>query len=220
MFLTCQALITLYQFWIHTRAIDRLGPLEAVLTTPSHHRVHHGCNPRYLDRNYAGFLILWDKVFGTFQAEEEEPTYGLVKPLASWNPVYANLKFPLRLWQHSRSLPSIGARLGIWFKGPSALPSPENEVEGREKYDASVSGWRVPWVILQFITGLSGAVFLLFTGELIGRGPQVVMAVWVLATLTGVGAVFENKPWARIVETARLTALPAVVWFVILPVFT
>lgn len=218
MYLTCNALITLYQFWIHTRAIDRLGPLEAVFTTPSHHRVHHGCNPKYLDRNYSGFLIVWDKLFGTFQVEEEEPTYGLVKPLASWNPLYANIKFPLRVWRYSRSLPSLRARLGIWLKGPSALPSDIIEVEGRHKYDASISGWRAAWVLIQFVTGLAGAVFLLFSGEWVGRGPQLVMATWVLATLTGVGAVFENKPWALGFEAARLATLPIVVWFVVIPV--
>ena len=67
----------LYQFWIHTRTIKTLGPLEWVLNTPSHHRVHHARNPKYLDRNYAGTLIIWDRMFGTFQAEEEEPVYGL-----------------------------------------------------------------------------------------------------------------------------------------------
>ncbi len=66
MFLTCSSLNTLYQFWIHTRAIGRLGPLEWVLNTPSHHRVHHGSDEKYLDRNYAGVLIVWDRLFGSF----------------------------------------------------------------------------------------------------------------------------------------------------------
>ena len=76
----------LYQFWIHTRAIGKLGPLEWVLNTPSHHRVHHARNPKYLDKNYAGTLIIWDRMFGTFQAEEEEPVYGLTKPLEQLEP--------------------------------------------------------------------------------------------------------------------------------------
>jgi alkylglycerol monooxygenase len=82
---------TLYQFWIHTRAIGKLGPMEWVFNTPSHHRVHHARNPKYLDKNYAGTLIIWDRMFGTFQPEEEEPVYGLTKPLNSWNPLWANL---------------------------------------------------------------------------------------------------------------------------------
>ncbi len=82
------ALSLVWQFWVHTDMIGKLGPLEWVLNTPSHHRVHHACNPVYLDRNHAGILIIWDRMFGTFQEElESEPcVYGLVRPLRSLNP--------------------------------------------------------------------------------------------------------------------------------------
>ena len=91
MFLVTLTLNTLYQFFIHTRLVGRLGPLEWVINTPSHHRVHHGVNPRYVDRNYAGVFIIWDRLFGTFEPEGDEPVYGLVKPLGSFNPLWANL---------------------------------------------------------------------------------------------------------------------------------
>ncbi|WP_428267324.1 sterol desaturase family protein [Haliangium sp.] len=79
-----------YQFWIHTEAVDRLGPLEWVLNTPSHHRVHHATNPDYLDSNYGGILIIWDRLFGTFVAENpaDPPRYGLVKNLRTFNPLW------------------------------------------------------------------------------------------------------------------------------------
>ncbi len=78
----------IYQFWIHTEAINKMPRwFEAVMNTPSHHRVHHGRNPRYLDANYAGVLIIWDKMFGTFVAEEETPEYGLVFNLGTFNPL-------------------------------------------------------------------------------------------------------------------------------------
>ena len=80
---------TLYQFWIHTELIDRLGPLEWVFNTPSHHRVHHGANVEYLDRNYAGILILWDRWFGSFEPERAPVRFGLTKNIGSYNPVYA-----------------------------------------------------------------------------------------------------------------------------------
>jgi sterol desaturase/sphingolipid hydroxylase (fatty acid hydroxylase superfamily) len=86
---TAYGINLLYQFWIHTELIDRLGPLERVLNTPSHHRVHHGANVQYLDRNYAGILILWDRWFGSFEPERERVRYGLTKNIASGNPVYA-----------------------------------------------------------------------------------------------------------------------------------
>jgi len=75
----------LYQFWIHTEQIGRLGPLEALLNTPSHHRVHHGRNLRYLDRNYAGIFILWDRLFGSFEPESEPVDYGITHNLETQN---------------------------------------------------------------------------------------------------------------------------------------
>ena len=86
---TAYGINLLYQFWIHTELIDRLGPLEWVFNTPSHHRVHHGANVQYLDRNYGGILILWDRWFGSFEPERERVRYGLTKNIGSFNPVYA-----------------------------------------------------------------------------------------------------------------------------------
>ncbi|MEM6260843.1 MAG: sterol desaturase family protein [Planctomycetota bacterium] len=76
-----------YQTWLHTELIGKLGPLEWVLNTPSHHRVHHGCDDQYLDKNYGGVLIIWDRLWGTFQVEEETPRYGLKRDFNSHNPL-------------------------------------------------------------------------------------------------------------------------------------
>jgi sterol desaturase/sphingolipid hydroxylase (fatty acid hydroxylase superfamily) len=81
------AINTLYQFWIHTEAIDKLGPLEWIINTPSHHRVHHGRNVQYLDKNYAGMFIIWDKLFGSFEPEVAPVDYGLTKNIDTFNPV-------------------------------------------------------------------------------------------------------------------------------------
>lgn len=82
-----QAISLLYQFWIHTQSIDRLGPFEWFMNTPSHHRVHHGANPEYIDKNYAGIFIVWDKLFGTFAPEQAPVQYGLTKNITSYNPL-------------------------------------------------------------------------------------------------------------------------------------
>ena len=111
------ALNTIGQFWIHTRAIGRLGPLEWILNTPSHHRVHHGRNPRYLDKNYAGVLIVWDRLFGTFTPEEEEAVYGIVQPLNSWNVVWANTHQWIDLARLSAAAKGW-RKLAIWFLPP------------------------------------------------------------------------------------------------------
>ncbi len=84
--ITLQSLSLIYQFWIHTEAVGKLGPLEWVLNTPSHHRVHHSSELKYLDKNHAGVLIVWDRLFGTFQEEENRPIYGLTKNLSTHNP--------------------------------------------------------------------------------------------------------------------------------------
>ncbi|HCK83463.1 MAG TPA: C-5 sterol desaturase [Hyphomonadaceae bacterium] len=88
MVLMFQSISLVYQFWIHTEAIDRLGPLEWVMNTPSHHRVHHAINPRYLDANYAGVLIIWDRLFGTFvpETKDEKIRYGIITQLGTFNP--------------------------------------------------------------------------------------------------------------------------------------
>jgi sterol desaturase/sphingolipid hydroxylase (fatty acid hydroxylase superfamily) len=85
--LSQQAFSLLYQYWLHTEVIGTMGPLEWIVNTPSHHRVHHGSDVEYLDRNHAGILIIWDRLFGTFAKETYRPNYGLTKNLDSFNPL-------------------------------------------------------------------------------------------------------------------------------------
>jgi sterol desaturase/sphingolipid hydroxylase (fatty acid hydroxylase superfamily) len=88
-----QQISLIYQFWIHTETVQKLPrPLEFILNTPSHHRVHHGSDLKYLDKNHAGILIIWDRLFGSFQPEQERPTYGLTKNMSSFNPIVVALK--------------------------------------------------------------------------------------------------------------------------------
>lgn len=88
MILVQMSISLLYQYWIHTEFITKLPNfLEAILNTPSHHRVHHASNPQYLDRNYAGIFIIWDRMFGSFEEEKEKPIYGLVKNIETYNPI-------------------------------------------------------------------------------------------------------------------------------------
>ena len=122
MFLTSMAINLLYQFWIHTELIDRMGPLEWVLNTPSHHRVHHGRNPEYIDRNHAGVFIIWDRMFGTFQEEIVKPTYGVTRPTDSFNPVYAQWKPVADLWRDLRAIPGWLDRVRFLFAPPGWYP--------------------------------------------------------------------------------------------------
>ena len=112
----------LYQFWIHTELIDRLGPLEWVLNTPSHHRVHHGANVAYLDRNYAGVLIVWDRWFGSFEPEREPVRYGLTKNIDSFNPVVAAFGEFVAVFRDALTAPTLRDALGFLVRPPGWKP--------------------------------------------------------------------------------------------------
>lgn len=116
----------LYQFWIHTKIIKRLGPLEYVLNTPSHHRVHHGVNDIYLDKNYAGVLIIWDRMFGSFVNETEEPRYGIIKPVNSYNALWINTHGWAEMFAAMRERQGIWNKLRCVFASPNmdTLPVP------------------------------------------------------------------------------------------------
>jgi sterol desaturase/sphingolipid hydroxylase (fatty acid hydroxylase superfamily) len=120
MLLFCGAINLIYQFWIHTEAIGRMPRwFEAVMNTPSHHRVHHGVNPRYLDRNYAGVFIIWDRMFGTFTAEQDvEPVrYGIVHQLGNFNLVWGVFHEWVGIMQDVWRAP-WGAKLGYMWRPP------------------------------------------------------------------------------------------------------
>lgn len=107
-------LVLAYQTWIHTELIGKLGPLDAVLNTPSNHRVHHGCDEKYIDKNYGGILILWDRLFGTYQREEETPRYGLKRDFDSVNPFivwFSELPAFFRDLRQARSSGEVWMRL-------------------------------------------------------------------------------------------------------------
>lgn len=100
--LACYGIVIAYQQWIHTETIGTLGMFDAIFNSPSNHRVHHGSDEIYLDRNYGGILIIWDRMFGTYQHEEKKPTYGLVTPINSMNPIEVHLHEAKSLWRDVR----------------------------------------------------------------------------------------------------------------------
>ncbi len=119
-FLVVHAAYQVYQFFVHTRLVPRLGPLEWVLATPMHHRIHHGCERRWLDRNYGGFFILFDRCLGTFAREEREPAYGVPGRFEIASPLVANTYMFARLAAASGMVKSPRAWLRLWFGPPEA----------------------------------------------------------------------------------------------------
>lgn len=109
----------IYQFWIHTRFVNKMGWLEYFLNTPSHHRVHHGVNNPYLDKNYAGVLIIWDRLFGSFVPETEEPRYGIIKPIRSYNPLWINTHAWAEMFAAMRQRKTLRDKIRCVFASPN-----------------------------------------------------------------------------------------------------
>jgi sterol desaturase/sphingolipid hydroxylase (fatty acid hydroxylase superfamily) len=119
MVLLAQAWSLIFQFGIHTERVGRLPrPIEAVVNTPSHHRVHHGSNEQYLDKNYAGILIIWDRLFGTYEPERERVRYGLTTNIETHNPVRVAFHEYIALWHDVRAAPTWRAKAGHAWHGP------------------------------------------------------------------------------------------------------
>lgn len=119
------SLVGIYQIWLHSAVIGKLGAFGLVFNTPSHHRVHHGSDAKYLDRNYGAILIIWDRLFGTFQAEEETPTYGLTTPIESVNPLVVHFHEVRALYRDLRRARAWSEVWGYLFGPPGWRPEGE-----------------------------------------------------------------------------------------------
>ena len=202
-FLTCMAINLLYQFWIHTELIQQMGPLEWVMNTPSHHRVHHGRNPEYIDRNHAGVFIVWDRMFGTFQKERVKPTYGVTRPTDSFNPVYAQWKPVSDLWQDLRTIPGLWDKLRFllsppgWY--PESLGGAQNApaITGEEqKYNPKPSARLTVVLMGRWLMLLGMALLALENKETISTMELAGALTWVFCALAAVGELW-NKGWSR-----------------------
>jgi sterol desaturase/sphingolipid hydroxylase (fatty acid hydroxylase superfamily) len=215
-FTVCYALNLIYQFWIHTRAIDRLPAwCEAVFNTPSHHRVHHGVNPAYQDRNYAGVFIVWDRWFGTFTPEREEPVYGLTTPLRSWNPLWAQVHQYVTIARNVMRARSWSDRWHHVFGAPGWRPAaaggpvvlPEVSRDTFVPFDPAVPRTLSAYALTQFALAIPPALWLLARADALPMGQVGAGAFYVVLALTNVGGVLEARRWAFAAEQARLGAL-------------
>lgn len=215
LFVTCYGINLIYQFILHTRAVGKLGaPIEGMMNTPSHHRVHHGVNPKYQDRNYAGVFIVFDKWFGTFEVEDDaEPVvYGTTKPLESWNPVAANLQVFRYLWQDLTQVSRWSDRVRLVFGRPGwrpaelggpIMPAPVS-VHSVQKFDPPVPRPLAGYGLLQFVLATSAAVALLRNAATLPKQEAAAMAFLVMVSLVGVAGIFERAKWTWPLESARL----------------
>ncbi|WP_108097956.1 sterol desaturase family protein [Pseudomonas sp. GV071] len=221
-FLTVAALNLLYQFWVHTRHIPKLGWFEWVFISPSNHRVHHAQNAVYMDRNYGGVFIVWDRLFGTFQEElDEEPVvFGVTTPLASWNPLWANLQFYVVLWRDAVLAESWWDKLRIWFMRTGWRPADVAAKYPQSKADLSqFVKFHVPlrpaqqlYAGLQFVLYVAAGSFLLATGANQSVAVLLGSCAWMAFGLYVLGLWLENRPQALGLEVLRLLLNAPALW--------
>ncbi len=220
-FLLVGGLNLIYQFWIHTEHINKMWAwFEAVFNTPSHHRVHHGRDPKYIDKNFAGVFILWDKMFGTFKSEEERPNYGITTPLKSWNPVYANFAHYFDLAKTLRKTKSFSDGLKVLFKKPGWRPSylggyqaPTKPKEDYKKYNRILSKNFNAYILSQFLILLLIVPPFFFIAKEMDFSLKFIYAFWIIWTTISFGLIFEmHSKHYKIFELLRLFCLPLITW--------
>lgn len=217
-FVAIASIDILYQFIIHTKYVGKFHPLiEFIFNTPSHHRVHHAVNKQYIDKNYAGVFIIWDRLFKTFEIEKEEPLYGITTPFKSWNPVWANLHYWVDLFHLSEKSKRIIDKVLVFFSAPGWQPKelggyqPPKEID-KTNYVKFTTQIEEPlkvyvffhYVILLIVTG----VFLNFYKEFT-LVECIIPSIIILFNTTILGALTENKHWGKVLEYLRLTGTAA-----------
>lgn len=216
-FAVVMGLNMLYQFWIHTRLIGRMGPLEWIFNTPSHHRVHHGRNPKYIDKNHAGTFIIWDRMYGTFQAEEEEPVYGVTSQLGSHNPIWSNLHHYTWVWRTFRQARGYRDKMSVLFGKTGWRPDylggpiePGEIPDDFEKYDPRIPRSLSFYAVVHFLATL------VFLFAVTGRAPSaagaeiwlvVAGATFTLFSFSNVASLFDRRPWIHLAENLRLSIM-------------
>lgn len=209
-FLAVGALNLVYQFWVHTRHVPKLGWYESVFVTPSNHRVHHAQNQVYIDRNYGGVFIVWDRIFATFQEElDEEPCiYGIRKPLASWNPIWANLHFYWQLIKDAWRTDNWKDKLLIWFKPTGwrpadvALKDPiaPADLSKFKKFDIEISGWQKCYALLQHVILIVAALTVMMNVAAYTNAQVIAGVVFTIYASICLSLVLSNARWFKAAE--------------------
>lgn len=209
----------LYQYWIHTELVGKLGWFDKVFASPSNHRAHHAVNDRYLDRNYGGIFILWDRMFGSFVEEDDvdKPVYGTRAPLRSWNPLWANAEVYWALAKDAWHARRWRDKAKVWFARPGwrpadvaeRFPKPDFDLH-RPEFNPVVSRRMSLYCLAQFVLLLGMGVHFLQVAPTL-PGPQAIgYVVFLVASLGVIGALLEGRRHAPWLEALRLLALGVV----------
>lgn len=205
--LLADVITTIYALFLHNRLVPKLGVLERVFVTPSHHRVHHARNPEYLDKNFASMFIVWDHLFGTFAEEAEAPVFGLTTPLRVHNVVWARFHVGFEIVDRMRRARGLGQKL------LAPLRPPEWDPDGRHEL-APAAARPVPLVsrastaarvyaFAQYVVLFVLVFAFTFMSDETGIGFRFALAAWLVASLGVVGALLDARPWAVRLEATR-----------------
>jgi alkylglycerol monooxygenase len=208
-FVAVAAIDLLYQYWVHTELIGRLGWLDRVFVTPSNHRVHHGQNDYCIDKNYGGILIIWDRLFNSFADEraDEKIVYGIRSPLRSLSPVWGNLHYYVQLFRESLNAKGWLAKIGLWVAPPGGWPKgplPHFETSTFSYYDC-----RTP-ITLRWYAGVQYSLIIpcvlhtLALGESLPIIQTATYAMGIVVTTICLGFILEGRRHARSLEILRL----------------
>lgn len=201
----------LYPFFVHTQFVRNLGILEYIFVTPSHHRVHHASNEKYLDKNYGDVLIIWDKLFGTFQKEEKEVEiqYGLTQQLKSYSFLWQHFHFGVEMVYAFKRATGWRNKIGVLFNKPESMPDGVRE----EAENAFLSKYRTNepqelplsrYVIWQIGIALTALTFFILFEHNLQPVQQWLIVICILITLVNCGAIMEQKRWIAYLELSRL----------------
>jgi sterol desaturase/sphingolipid hydroxylase (fatty acid hydroxylase superfamily) len=201
-FLVAAVVNLLYQYWIHTEQIGKLGWFDRWFGSPSNHRVHHAVNDKYLDRNYGGITMVWDRLFGTFVEEDEKCVYGTRSPLDSWDPLWANVEVYADLARRSWRARRWRDRLLVWLMPPGWEPSPAGGTPWRKphfdvsrvrRFDPPMGRGVRTFVLVSFSIVLVGATVLLWYTSVLPFGALVIVAAAIMGVLWMIGAVMQGR---------------------------
>ncbi len=203
----------IYPFFIHTQLINKLGILEYILVTPSHHRVHHCSNDEYLDKNYGDVFIIWDKLFGTFKKEDNniKPVFGLTKPLNTYSFLWQHFHYFIELWIHMKSQQTLVKKVKSLFQKPETLSNGEREKAESIFKIKQVNGHvNIPlnkYVIWQMFSLLVAVFFFILYEHYTNNAFKTLFALIVMLTLINCGAIMEQKKWIFYIELMRCSAV-------------
>ena len=201
MFAVAAIVDLLYQYWIHTELIGKLGAFDRWFASPSNHRVHHAVNDGYIDRNYGGIFMAWDRLFGTFVEESERCVYGTRAPLDSWDPLWANLEVYADLVRKSGQCERWSDKLRVWFKPPGWQPAVAGSAWQKPAFDVrQVHAYNPPltkpvrvFSLVQIGLAVLGSVLLLWYTDALAGLPLVAGSVAIIAVLWLTGAVMQSR---------------------------